>query len=452
MLVAQSRSEDDRRFEAYEQARTLLWPDENELPAGVIGTIDFFVSVDAWFKLSRNSKALSCRDAASRRWRLGYEGIELADELRSYLAKTNRFGQATYVLFHCRGNSHFDFSKASECPEIKGCSFSKADVREFADEELGYGLINPFVAPKILARSCEPVIQIFDRMVTETLGEAGTMMTNAGDYTWAVEFQPKEIVGSLGSVHPIAFGDEQEKPNAVIGILTGNSPESGALLWKKINRQYLKSLGGAFRGDLSYPKVIIHSQPAMGWSMELAERDHLLRGVFRNEIVQLATGGASVIGVACNTTQYYVENIRRDFQASGTAIVSLAQSIREWIGSRRDENFFLAGIGYVTRDDGWSAFEDVISLPNVFLPDNAQARIINELAYDVKQGKPEALLYQKFRRVVSSVKQSNVLLLLTELSLIFDRFPRVKVRGHVIYDALDIYAASILSARSGISL
>ncbi len=89
--------------EVWTQIEQLLKPDEQVVPEGVQETARFFLRENIWCQFSRNPIVLSCREAASRRMRLGYEGIPLSDELRSYAielgGKDRRF-----VVLHCRGD------------------------------------------------------------------------------------------------------------------------------------------------------------------------------------------------------------------------------------------------------------------------------------------------------------------------------------------------------------
>src|SRR6185312_13357992 len=130
---------------ALEDARKLVRSDEVDFPVGVVETIRFFVQRGVWFRLTRNPKVFSCRDAARRRSRLGRQGIALADELRSYLAQTQDERNVTiYVLLHCRGDASVDFETAARVPVLRGLTLRRADVREFDARDIGYGLINPF--------------------------------------------------------------------------------------------------------------------------------------------------------------------------------------------------------------------------------------------------------------------------------------------------------------------
>jgi aspartate/glutamate racemase len=437
---------------ALADASKCLHRDECEIPPGVVSTIKFFVRNDLWFVLSRNPTVLSCRDAASRRTRLGHLGIPLSDELRSYLAEgVDRDHRPFYVLFHCRGDASIDFELVAQIPALQGIRLERAQIQEFDEDGIGYGLVNPFTAPSVLAKRCD-VTQVFDPSVLDESGETKTMMTNAGDKTWAIEFNPHELIRRLGpgfaaveKIVPRHYKHHSED-TLPIGILTGNAPESGSLLWKKINRLFRVRRGDSFRGDTSYPRVLVHSLPAMGWSMELAERDSLLLPRIRNEVETLTRGGAAVLAFACNTTQYYEPEIARDLAPTDARFVGLSGSIREWLERDKGSSIFVAGIGYVTTGRHWSAFPFIHDAANVRIPDDNQAIAIERLAYEVKQNGVNARAYQKFRQLIRSANAKKVLLLLTELSMIFESFPRDTIGKTQVIDGLDLYAEAILDA------
>ena len=436
---------------ALEQARTLLKNDETDLPSGVEETVRFFIERDSWFRLSRNPKVLSCRDAARRRYRLGYRGISLADELRSYLAQTrDSAGKMVYVLLHCRGDASVDFNTTAQVSVLRGLTLERADVREFDEDEIGYGLINPFVAPTILGTKGQ-VIQVFDPSVLDSSGETMTMMTNAGDTTWAVEFDPGELLNEhaprLGTVENIVSGTYRRhaEESRVIGILTGNAPESGALLWKKVNDGVRRRRGETFRGDISYPRVLVHSLPQMGWSMDLDSRADRLLPLITAEIDQMASNEASVITLACNTTQYFEPELVAHLSGRGATFVGLADPVKSWLAAHRDKTIFIVGIEHVTSTAGWSAFPFFHALPNVKLPDARQSAVIEKVAYDVKRNGINQRTYQKFRSVVRDAHADIVLLLLTEFSMTFDRFPREILGNTRVVDALDLLAEKLVS-------
>ena len=432
-------------------ARNLLREDEHDIPVGVQETIRFLVANSVWFQLSRNAKVLSCRDAAQRRYRLGRRGIPLADELRSYLAEAaDESGAKLYVLLHCRGDASIDFEAVSQVRQLGGLTLSRASLAEFDEESIGYGLVNPFVAPELL-RGRGRIIQVFDPAVLDGTGETATMMTNAGEKTWAVEFDPRDLLREpvlpSALVAPIVAARDRshDEDSSTIGILTGNAPESGALLWQKVNRVFRATRGENFRGDTSYPKVLIHSLPAMGWSMELSTRQEKLLPVIVDEVRQMEAEGAAVLALACNTTQFFEPEITSSLANPRSEFVPLARSVEKWLQQNVGNTIFVAGIGHVTGELGWSAYPYLRQMHHVRTPTENQSRFIEKLAYDVKQHGVDHRAYQKLRALVRSARADKCLLLLTELSMIFEAFPRTQLGQTEIVDAMDIYAETIVT-------
>ena len=63
-----------------------------------------------------------------------------------------------------------------------------------------YGIVNPFALDMHFLSS--ELIQIFDRSLMEERQAPYTMMTNAGDLTWAVEFKPEELINAIDNRKP----------------------------------------------------------------------------------------------------------------------------------------------------------------------------------------------------------------------------------------------------------
>lgn len=429
---------------AYTNARRLLAPDEDDLPKGVKTTLRFCVAHNLWHLLSRNPPVTSCRDAAARRHRLGYVGIPLSDELRSYLAEfVDESGSTSYAVLHCRGNQSFDFEKLSKIDLLHGRSLTKANVSEISETEIGYGLINPFTSPELLGNR-RKTIQIFDNATVTEPGETQTMITNAGERTWGIEFNPEELVRKGGSdgigLANIASISEPSFRAPRIGILTGNAPESGMLLWKKINTVWRSKQGDLYRGDISNPNVQINSAPMMGWTMELQDRAHLIKQRVLDEVNNLRRSDLDKILIACNTTQFFEPEIRASLVGKGTEFVSIPDAVKCWIENNNEKTIFAAGIGHVTSDSTWSAFRFLHEYDNVVAPNPSQTDRLVDLAYDVKEGGVTPRTYQKLRTLIRTSNCDVFLLLLTELSMIFDVYSRKRFNDISIVDAVDLYA------------
>lgn len=425
-------------------------PHSEKLPANVQLTKNFFSSAGLWSRFARNPPVTSCREAANRRERLGYVGIPLSDELRSYVLRAkSKTGDFKYVLLHCRGTQSISFDAVSRLDYLRDWTIQKANLSELNEGTVGYGLVNPFTAETIFGEQAK-IIQIFDTGLLEDSGAIGTMMTNAGERTWAVEFAPKELVEHFlnngSQLESIAEHADDEKNSRSIGILTGNAPESGGLLWRKVNEKHRSRLAEDFRGDVSYPDVQVHSRPWMGLSMELSTRSKMIEKRVIQEVKTMSNGGADLIAFACNTTQYYRRQVDAALSDTGSEFVSLPISLEKWLRSKGGSSVFVAGIGYVTEDSNWSAFRFLHSAQNVHLPDQEMTIAITDLAYQVKLNGVDGKSYQKFRSLFRNIRADYFVLLLTELSLIFEKYPRSEFGGLKIVDSMDLYAASIVDA------
>lgn len=433
----------DQIKQAFISAKELLLAGETELPDGVKTSIRFCVKHGLWYLLSRNPPVTSCRDAASRRSRLGYLGIPLSDELRSYLAEQkSEDGTTAYILLHCRGHQSFDFEKISEVSELSDKEIVKANVSETHGKGIGYGLINPFTVHDIIGGQLQ---QVFDETVISQPGDTYTMMTNAGDRTWAIEFDPRELVilkeficADVANIH------EVEPEQASIGILTGNAPDSGALLWNLINTKSREKLGGQYKGDISNPQVHISSAPFMGWTMELSQREKFIEELVMQEVAELRSVGVKKIGIACNTTQYFNPKILKALSGDSASYISLPDTVEKFIDSHEEEQIYVVGIGDVVSNSKWSGFKFLHEKANVIMPSPDQIEYITRLAYLVKETGVTPRTYQMFRSVIRRSPAEKVLLMLTELSMIMAQYRRKKFGGHDIIDSMELYAEEFI--------
>ncbi len=107
-----------------------------------------------------------------------------------------------------------------------------------------------------------------------------------------------------------------------IGLISGFGPLAGADVLKRI-LEYSARQYSAFE-DHEYPSVVLQSQGFDGFG-DSAE----LSNGFQEALVELATqvtsGGASIIGVACNTAHLYLPEIQAS--ASRAVVVNLIEEV-----------------------------------------------------------------------------------------------------------------------------
>lgn len=402
-------------------------------PEPVQKNIDFLVSHCVWHSVSRNAVVRSCADAAQHRMRLGQKGIPLCDELKTGLGQVNTAGALRFVAVHCRGHQRLDEAKLSRAV---GGLFRRLTpdelVRVFGAEK---GLVNPFA---LAVRG--GVQQVFDETLTLQYFPPYTMMTNMGDLTYGVEFYASEVIRTIeGSVVADIVTDVGRRvpTQHKFGILTGNSPESGILLWESINTR-IRASRDMFRGDISFPSVIVTSRPEMGLSMELADREAPVRVVVLDGVRELCERGATVIAIACNTSQYFAGEVTALCAQYGARFISIADETASYLTRQGIQTFDFLGIGAVSDLTKWSGFGGALSGFDVRIP---SARDLAKLAYDIKKEVVTGKTINLLRDVINQTTETDVVVLaLTELSIVFASQKRSQRSAKRFVDTLDILA------------
>lgn len=423
-------------------------PDAMVPPERVGRTLDFFGRHGLWHVVSRNSQATSCRDAAARRQRLGREGIPIYDELRSFCgAAYYPDGGRRLVLLHCRANSYFDMDAATVLLGARK-RLARLPPEELSHHQAGYGTVNPF-------SEAGEYLQVFDEDVLARYMPPHTMMTNAGAPTWAVEFRPAELVEALRHEAPAVLVGRIAMPVHAMprlpsfGIITGNGPESGMALWRYLNEEVHTGLSaqGHMRGDLSYPKVVVHSLPEMGLSMELVQRQDDVWAVIQTAVQQLCAAGVTHIALACNTTQYFAERIR-EICAPDVTFVSMVDVTLDHIRREGLSDITILGIPLVASLGEYSAYRPLAAVGVQPVREFTRSHL-EELAYLVKQldaTSPDARSLNRLQHVIrKGVPTSRVLTALTEISVLLERFPRLRdsIGGKEVIDPLRLCASAM---------
>jgi aspartate/glutamate racemase len=442
--------------EELRNAAAWLYPGE-VLPDPVRRTVSFLSSRGIWFRLGRNHAVRSCKDAANRRVRLGHEGIPLWDEFKSFFGRfVNASGKPQYVVAHCRGDRILNLGLLAR--ELNARTISeRVSAEEVRQLGLEYGLINPFVESfdpanfdPLIVQS--PILQVFDTELTTRIGVPGTVMTNAGDFTWAVEFFADELAQKVdhGIVAEIAESDPEAEPRLPglrnpksIGIITGNAPDSGVILWTKVNDWVRDLLGRNSAGDVSMPPVVVHSIPQMGLSMELDSREDFVWHALREAIAAVGRAGVHFLAIADNTTQYFTPEIRKLCREFGIEYISMPEVVADWLRRQGYAKIALVGIRWVADFElNFSAYREPLQGIEVERPSLQALSALHELAYQVKQeGSTEAGLNRLRDILRQHVKSDVVVLALTELSLLVDRQRRKGSK--TLIDPLDIYAETL---------
>jgi len=446
------------------KAKALLSENES-LPDNVIKILQFCNEHMIGVILSHNAnntKVDSCKYAREFRSRLGHIGIPLYDELKSIILQgTKKNGDELIIAAHCRGHMSIDFNDIRRCCGLKYDPFiiSKDDLQK--DLNMDYGTVNPILV-EINAK--RPVIQIFDEKVFIPISEyPGTMMTNAGDLIWGMEFDPMVLKEKLKEtqVGCIAYKDTDLKDYELekftrpksIGIITGNNPNSGILLWEKINHHIAKKLGKkGFAGDISLPFICVVSCRSMGLSMELDKRNSATKKAVLDAVqtlLDLNKKKIDIITIACHTTQYYTKQIREVLKNTDVEFMSMPDAVVRYINKKKINNIAILGIDYVADlIKGYSAYGELKNIADQ-LPENIFVAI-RELGYKIKK-LDEHRTFQKYSSILKckEIKSENVLLAMTELSLLYEHHKRWKYDKNII-EPLDIYAEVIAEKSLGI--
>lgn len=437
----------------------LLREGEDHVPEAVLQTVRFLSERGVWWQLSRNHGAFSCRDAAHKRWRLGHEGIELWNELKSFFGRfRNAGGTEQYFLAHCRGDRVVNIERLQETLQ------AQAEPERLSDEELHklelrYGLVNPFETWKHAEFALDgpllgaPVLQVFDIELQKRLGVPGTVMTNAGDLTWAVEFDVVDLIEKSDHAIPADIADPDPEADTVlwgardqrqIGILTGNAPESGMHMWADINRHVRELLGSLSCGDVSMPPVTVFSLPALGLTMELEHREEAIWPHLRKAVLDACRSGVELLAIACNTTHYFTPQIRKICEEYGTEFVSMAEVLAKWLRNRGIQDLALIGIRYVAELGRWSAYREPLQSFQVEQPSERAKHLLDELAYQVKTEGPTEAGLNRLRDILrTEVKSETVVLALTELSILLALQRKKGRSGRLIIDPLALYAEAL---------
>jgi len=417
-----------------------------KLPKAVEDTLHYFESHDLWYLLSQNEESRSCRDAVQKRYRLGNRGIPLQDELKSFFGKYSKNGKIYNVVIHCRADQHLDWNKI----KVKLQSESKID--RLTENELAqyfgfeYGTVNPFsLDPKFIRL---PVQQLFDRSILENNLPPYTMMTNAGDLHWGIEFNPNELLKKIDFklvADIIEDNNHVSRKQHKIGILTGNGPESGIKLWNDINKGIRNELTTRFSGDVSFPNVNVQSVPEMGLSMELEHREMQTWEYIKKVLISMCIDGCTIIALACNTTQYFKEKIENICHPFDTKLFSMEIAVDNYLTRHNIKTFDFLAIKYVTEFEKWSGFKELNKKYKIVLPKKEDINKINILGFQVKQKGVTGSNINKLRDLINQATSTNtVLIALTELSILLESQKKKSKSGKVFIDTLELLAKDIV--------
>lgn len=473
-VVKPTPEEELKRYaEALQRAQQLLQPGESSVPHAVQQVIHRANALGIRYELSRNEEANSCKDAAGKRVHRGKTGIHLWNELKSILCETEFGKQRKFAVIHYRGDCLLDKALL-----IGNLGSVTAGIKRLAEAEelgLGYGLINPFLLP-------DNITHVFDKELLERMGDPGMVMTNAGDRTWAIAFFADELALKLEQIsskekirkqfpnisvkdvfiEKIAVPNPNEMPlfpglrnMRRIGVLYGNSPDSGTLFLRLINAHIRALIGESNEnnmGDFSQPEMKSHSVRAQGLSMELDVWHQEVWQVMELHIRELCEAGCRILAIADNTTQYFAKQIQAICDEYGAEFVLIADCVAEYLKNNGISKIALVGIRFVSDlDGGWSAYREPLAGIEVErLSEYTQTRI-QKLAHQIKEEGPTEKGINGLRDVLNQEISSDVVVLaLTELSEVFQKQKQSGKSGKLVIDPLKLYAEEVARKFLGI--
>lgn len=423
---------------------------QETMPDAVRASAERLSELGVWHQFSRNSPATSCQDAARRRQRLGHKGIPLWDELKSFLGAYHTADGARHVFMaHCRGDRALDLDKLRDVLRATG-EIQRLGAENAKTLGAGYGLVNPF-------QSMGEIAHIFDYELHRPLGVPGTVMTNAGDHTWAVEFDPAELVVKLPNsrwadiVQPemetddrLLWGVREPTP---IGIVTGNPCDSGLDLCNALNVHLRRLMGSNSLGDVSMPKILIISTPQIGISMELDRRATPLRKALLGAVDELCGAGAKIIAHPAHTTHFFAPEIAARAVEKGARFISMDEVTAAKLRLEGVKEIALLGTRYVTDfSQEWSVYKDAFDGIKVHHPTASGWQKIQDLGYEVQQKGPTPLCFNWMRDLLREevpTSCEHVVLAMTEFSPIVRHLKSRGRQGKTLIDPIDIYGEAI---------
>jgi aspartate racemase len=224
--------------------------------------------------------------------------------------------------------------------------------------------------------------------------------------------------------------------------ITGNGPDSGMMLWKAINSHFTRILGDHFLGDISLPRVYVVSAPAMGLSMELDKRDDATWNVLSEAVLQLKSQGAEILALACHTTHYYTDRIRKLFEDDGRKFISMAEETIKYIHKEQIEDLAILGVSFAADLGEYSAYSELKKLQIEDISADTLKKF-HDWGYTVKKIHNVHTPLQSIKNVLKGLESNNVLIALTELSILYESQKSTWDSIKNIIDPLDIYARVI---------
>ena len=186
--------------------------------------------------------------------------------------------------------------------------------------------------------------------------------------------------------------------------------------------------------------------------MELGQRRKEVWPPLREAVTTLCRGGARLITVACNTTPFFTEDIRKLAHEYDATFVSIAEVAGRWLRSRGIDQIALVGVESVADLGPLSPYREPLAGIGVEVPDEPTMAKIQELAYNVKARGADHRSLNQLRGIINKgVRADVVLLALSEISLVLELQRTAQRSERMLVDTMKIYAKEIADLYLGLS-
>jgi aspartate/glutamate racemase len=175
--------------------------------------------------------------------------------------------------------------------------------------------------------------------------------------------------------------------------------------------------------------------------MDLALRESEVRQIVLDGARSLCRRGATVVGIACNTSQYYADDVAEVCEGFGARFVKTADETARYLRNAGIDTFDFLGIGAVADFAKWSGYGKALAGFDVRIPSADILPEIDELAHLVKQQVVSNTTRNKYRDLIGKRTQTQVVVLaLTELSVLASEERGKQRPGKRIVDTLEVLA------------
>jgi aspartate racemase len=204
-----------------------------------------------------------------------------------------------------------------------------------------------------------------------------------------------------------------------IGIIAGSGPEAGIDLWSKILLVNRKRMGSRFRGDIDSPRVVVHSEPLLGHSMDLTANDSIVWEALRRTVHNIAPQ-VDIFTIACNTLHYYADRIIKE--SGETEFLDVGSVVRDYMRRNGSGPAALMGAIPVASLDRWSPYHALHR--EVAFETPSDLNRLHELIHQIKiVGGDNDRIRHDFVDIVTGLDSDTVFLACTELPLVHAAVP-----------------------------